>query len=70
MKADRNPPIYGTAATLQGPQYSGHTIASREESSGGLLPRLLRRRFTTTLRTAIDTGLAGLKAEAEQGATP
>jgi hypothetical protein len=45
-------------------------IVSTEESWGGLLSRLLRRRFTTTLRTAIDTGLAGLKAEAEaeQGA--
>jgi hypothetical protein len=33
---------------------------------------VLRRRFTTTLKTAIDTGLARLKAEAEaeRGATP
>jgi hypothetical protein len=37
-----------------------------------LLARLLRRRFTTPLKTAIDTGLGRLKAEAkaERRASP
>ena len=48
----------------------GHTVVWTEESWSGLLARLLRRRFTTTLKTAIDTGLARLKAEAERRATP
>jgi hypothetical protein len=52
------------------PQHPGHTIVSTEESWGGLLARLLRKRFTTTLKTAIDTGLARLKAEGERRATP
>ena len=51
-------------------QHPGHTVVRTEESWDGLLARLLRRRFTTTLRTAIDTGLARLKAEAERRATP
>jgi hypothetical protein len=51
-------------------QHSGHTIVSTEESWGGLLARLLRQRFTTTLKTAIDTGLDRLKAEAERRTTP
>jgi hypothetical protein len=50
-------------------EHPGHTIVSTEESWGGLLARLLRRRFTMTLKTAIDTGLARLKAEAERRAT-
>lgn len=48
----------------------GHTVVSTEESWGGLLARLLRTRFTKTLKTAIDTGLARLKAEAERRAGP
>ena len=51
-------------------RHPGHTVVRTEESWDGLLARLLRRRFTTTLRTAIDTGLARLKAEAERRATP
>jgi hypothetical protein len=51
-------------------QRLGHTVVWTEESWSGLLARLLRRRFTTTLKTAIDTGLARLKAEAERRATP
>jgi hypothetical protein len=50
-------------------EHPGHTIVSTEESWSGLLARLLRRRFTTTLKTAIDTGLGRLKAEAERRAT-
>jgi hypothetical protein len=48
----------------------GHTVVWLEESWNGLLARLLRRPFTRTLQTAIDTGLARLKAEAERRATP
>ena len=51
-------------------QPPGHTIVSAEESRGGLLARLLRKRFTTTLKTAIDAGLTRLKAEAERRVTP
>jgi hypothetical protein len=51
-------------------RHPGHTILTTEESWGGLLARLLRKRFATTLKTAIDTGLARLKAEAERRATP
>lgn len=51
-------------------RHPGHTIVTTEESWGGLLARLLRKRFATTLKTAIDTGLARLKAEAERRATP
>jgi hypothetical protein len=51
-------------------QRSGHTVVSTEESWGGLLARLLRKRFAKTLKTAIDTGLARLKAEAERRAGP
>jgi hypothetical protein len=47
-------------------QRPGHTIVATQESWGGLLARLLHKRFTTTLKTAIDTGLARLKAEAER----
>jgi hypothetical protein len=36
-------------------QRLGHTVVWTEESWSGLLARLLRRRFTTTLKTAIDT---------------
>jgi hypothetical protein len=43
-------------------------VVSTEESWGGLLARLLRKRFTAMLNTAIDTGLARLKAEAERRA--
>jgi hypothetical protein len=50
-------------------RHPGHTVVSTEESWAGLLARLLRKRFTTTLKTAIDTGLARLKAEAERRAT-
>jgi hypothetical protein len=49
-------------------QHPGHTVVSTEESWGGLLARLLRKRFTAMLNTAIDTGLARLKAEAERRA--
>jgi len=51
-------------------QRPGHTVVSTEESWGGLLARLLRKRFAKTLETAIDTGLARLKAEAERRAGP
>lgn len=54
----------------QSEQRRGHTVVSTEESRGGLLARLLRTRFTKTLKTAIDTGLARLKAEAERRAGP
>ena len=47
-------------------QRSGHTVVATQESWGGLLARLLRKRFTATLKIAIDTGLARLKAEAER----
>ena len=66
MEADHNAPVDGTALPLQGPQHSEHMIVSTEESWGGLL----RRRVTTTLKTAIDTGLARLQVEAEPRATP
>ena len=66
MEADHNAPVDGTALTLQGPQHSGPMIVSTKASWGGLL----RRRFTTTLKTAIDTGLARLQVEAERRATP
>lgn len=49
-------------------QQPRHTIVRTEESWSGLLSRLLRRPFTRTLQTAIDTGLARLKAEAERQA--
>ena len=55
---------------LPSEQRPGHTVVWTEESWGGLLARLLRRRFTTTLNTAIGTGLARLKAEAERRAIP
>jgi hypothetical protein len=51
-------------------QPPGHTIVSTEESRGGLLARLLRKRFTTTLKTAIDAGLTRLKARAERRVSP
>jgi hypothetical protein len=51
-------------------QHPGHTVVSTEESWGTLLARLLRKRFAKTLKTAIDTGLARLKAEAERRAGP
>jgi hypothetical protein len=51
-------------------QPPGHTIVSTEESWGGLLARLLRKRFTTTLKTATDTGLTRRKAEAERRVSP
>jgi hypothetical protein len=51
-------------------QPPGHTIVSTEESRGGLLARLLHKRFTTTLKTAIATGLTRLTAEAERRVTP
>ena len=54
---------------LRPSEHPGHTILSTEESWSGLLARLLRRRFTTTLKNAIDTGLGRLKAEAERRAT-
>ncbi len=50
-------------------QQPGHTVVRTEESWSGLLSRLLRRPFTKTLQTAIDTGLARLKVEAERQAT-
>jgi len=62
--------VYRLRASDQRP---GHTVVQTEESWGGLLARLLRRPFTRTLQTAIDTGLARLKAEAERrttGGTP
>ncbi len=49
-------------------QHPGHTVVRLEESWDGLLARLLRRPFTRTLQTAIDTGLAHLKTEAERQA--
>jgi hypothetical protein len=51
-------------------QPPGHTIVSTEESRGGLLARLLHKRFTTTLKTAIATGLTRLTAEAERRVSP
>ena len=51
-------------------QQPGHTLVWLEESWSGLLARQFRRPFTKTLQTAIDTGLARLKAEAERRATP
>jgi hypothetical protein len=51
-------------------QHPGHTIVWLEESWDGLLARVLRRPFTKTLQTAIDSGLGRLKAEAERRATP
>jgi uncharacterized protein YndB with AHSA1/START domain len=51
-------------------QPPGHTVVSTEESWGELLARLLRKRFTTTLKTAIDSGLTRLKAEAERRVSP
>ena len=51
-------------------QRPGHTVVWTEESWSGLLARLQRRRFTTTLKPAIDPGPARLKAEAERRATP
>jgi hypothetical protein len=50
-------------------QHPGHSVVRLEESWDGLLARLLRRPFTRTLQTAIDTGLARLKSEAEGRAT-
>jgi hypothetical protein len=47
-------------------QQPDHTTVRLEESWSGLLARLLRRPFTRTLQTAIDTGLARLKAEVER----
>jgi hypothetical protein len=55
VQADTNAPVFTTG---------------EQESWSGRLARLLRRPFTKTLPTAIDTGLACLKAEAEQRATP
>jgi hypothetical protein len=49
-------------------QDPAHTVVWLEESWDGLLARLLRRPFTRTLQTAIDTGLARLKAAAERQA--
>jgi hypothetical protein len=49
-------------------QRPGHTVVRLEESWSGLLVRLLRRPFTRILQTAIDTGLARLKAESERRA--
>jgi hypothetical protein len=57
--------VYRLHASDQRP---GHTVVRTEESWGGLLPRLFRRWSTRTLQTAIDTGLARLKAEAERRA--
>jgi hypothetical protein len=48
----------------------GRTVVRTEESWDGLLARLLRQRLTRTLRTAVDAGLARLKAEAERRAAP
>jgi hypothetical protein len=55
--------VYRLRASDQQP---GHTVVRLEESWDGLLARLLRRPFTRTLQSAIDTGLARLKAEAER----
>jgi hypothetical protein len=49
-------------------QQPGDTVVRLEESWSGLLARLLRRPFAKTLQTAIDTGLARLKTEAERQA--
>ena len=49
-------------------QHPGHTVVRLEESWDGLLARRLRRPFTRTLQTAIDSGLARLKAETERQA--
>jgi carbon monoxide dehydrogenase subunit G len=58
--------VYRLRASDQRP---GHTVVELEESWDGPLARLGRRPFTRTLQTAIDTGLARLKAEAERQAT-
>jgi Polyketide cyclase / dehydrase and lipid transport len=42
-------------------QHPGHTVVRLEESWDGLLARRLRRPFTRTLQTAIDSGLARLR---------
>jgi Polyketide cyclase / dehydrase and lipid transport/Phospholipase_D-nuclease N-terminal len=57
--------VYRLRASDQQP---GHSVVRLEESWDGPLARLLRRPFTRTLQTAIDTGLARLKTEAERRA--
>lgn len=47
--------VYRLGPSEQDP---GHTVVRLEESWDGLLARLLRRPFTRTLQTAVDTGLA------------
>jgi hypothetical protein len=57
--------VYRLRPSLERP---GHTAVVLEESWGGVLSRLLRRPLTGTLQTAINTGLAHLKTEAERRA--